>query len=220
MCWMSRHSSRSLSLNTFIIEERLCIQERSVKFISGSRGEPKNQLLLSWIISWATNTHSCTHTHTHAHIGEVVVMNGQVTWSAFGASPRHNKPLWAKPPGKKRLQRERWRTREREEERRRAGEMARRGRGYLWACNIVFYNVWTQGGQTELQGHLKCTNTEAEGCEMWTKVYGRSAKNRNAGASDWPLKDMLASHSHSGRTCCLSFPTICGWSVLRILHSE
>lgn len=157
------------------------------------------------------------HTHTHAHMGEVVVMNGQVTRSAFGASPRHNKPLWAKPPGKKRLQRERWRTREKGER-----ERARRGRGYLWACNIVLYNVWTQGGQTELQGHLKCTNTEAEGCEL--KYMDALLKrfrltNRNAGASDWSLKDMSGSHFHR-RTCCLSFPTICGWSVLRTLHSE
>lgn len=121
----SRHSSRSRSLTRWILSSLKtdCAYRSAqlwVKFISGSRGEPKNQLLLSWIISWATNT------HTHAHMGEVV-MNGQVTRSAFGASPRHNKPLWAKPPGKNRLQRERWRTREkgereREEERKRAGE--------------------------------------------------------------------------------------------------
>lgn len=174
----SRHSSRSLSLTRWILSSLKtdCAYRSAqlwVKFISGSRGEPKNQLLLSWIISWATNT----HTHTHAHMGEVVVMNGQVTRSAFGASPHHNKPLWAKPPGKKRLQRERWRTREKGERgKRRERERARRGRGYLLACNIVLYNVWTQGGQTELQGHLKCTNTEAEGCEMWTKVYERCTK--------------------------------------------
>lgn len=120
----SRHSSRSLSLTRWILSSLKtdCAYRSAqlwVKFISGSRGEPKNQLLLSWIISWATNTHS----RTHGGGGGDEWAGNTICFWCFSSSQQTpvSKAPWEKTfaTWEMKNEREGW---EREEERKRAGE--------------------------------------------------------------------------------------------------